>query len=74
VIKATQKGSGAPQREPMIDEETHKKMLSYYHKKQEEAKQLDEVDDGDQYMNSAWADGKQLKSQLHGQGNIKWKF
>ena len=46
----------------MIDEDTHKKMLSYYHKKQEEAKQLDEIDDGDQYMNSSWADNKQLKS------------
>lgn len=33
VIKATKKGGGAPVREPMIDEETHKKMLSYYHKK-----------------------------------------
>jgi len=31
VIKATQKGGGAPQREPMIDGDTHKKMLAYYH-------------------------------------------
>lgn len=74
VVKATQKGGGAPSREPMIDEETHKKMLSYYHKKQEEAKHLEEADDGDQYMNSAWADNNQLKRQLHGQGGIKWKF
>lgn len=36
VIKAQKKGGGAPQREPLIDEETHKKMLSFYHKKQEE--------------------------------------
>jgi hypothetical protein len=25
-------------------------------------------------MNSAWADTKQLKGSLHGQGNVKWKF
>jgi len=47
-------------------------MLSYYHKKQEEMKQL-ENDNEDQYMNSAWADNKNLKAQLHGQGDIKWK-
>lgn len=59
VIKATMKGGGAPQREPMIDPETHKKMLSYYHQKQEEAKKFDEADENaDQYMNSAWADNK----------------
>ena len=58
VIKATKKGGGAPVREAMIDEDTHKKMLAYYHKKQEEHKLLDEADEGDQYMNSAWADGK----------------
>jgi len=33
IVKATKKGGGAPQREPMIDEDTHKKMLSFYHKK-----------------------------------------
>jgi hypothetical protein len=27
VVKITKKGGGAPVREPMIDEETHKKML-----------------------------------------------
>ena len=48
-------------------------MLAFYHKKTEEAKKLDEMDDGDQYMNSAWADNKNLKAQLHGQGDIKWK-
>lgn len=58
VIKATSRGGGAPQREPMIDGETHKKMLAYYHKKQEEAKKLDEVDEGDDHMNSAWADNR----------------
>lgn len=36
VVKATKKGGGAPVREPLIDEDTHRKMLSYYHKKTEE--------------------------------------
>lgn len=38
VVKLQTVGAGAPVREPMIDEETHKKMLAYYYKKQEEAK------------------------------------
>ena len=74
VIKAQKRGSGAPSREPMIDEETHKKMLSFYHKKQEELEKLDQADDGDQYLNAKWADSNQLKAQLHGQSNVKWKF
>lgn len=74
VVKAVKKGGGAPQREPMIDNETHKKMLAFYHKKTEEAKHLEEQDDGDHYMNSAWANNKQLKSQLHGMADTKWKF
>lgn len=38
VVKAVKKGGGAPQREPLIDGDTHKKMLAFYHKKTEEAK------------------------------------
>ncbi len=57
----------------MIDPETHKKMLSFYHKKTEEQKKLEE-DNEDAYMNSAWADTHQLKGSLHGQGNIKFKY
>jgi len=74
VVKAVKKGGGAPQREPLIDNDTHKKMLSFYHKKSEEQKNLQEQDDGDHYMNSAWANNKQMKSQLHGMGDTKWKF
>lgn len=32
----TKIGSGMPAREAAIDEETYKKMISFYHKKQEE--------------------------------------
>lgn len=74
VVKAVKKGGGAPQREPLIDNETHKKMLSYYHKKTEEGKQIQEQDDGDQYMNSAWANNRNLKNELHGMKNTQFKF
>lgn len=58
IVKVTKRGGGAPQREPVIGESEHKQMLAYYHKKQEEAKKLDDGDDGDQYLNSAWADNR----------------
>jgi len=75
VVKVTNRGGGAPMREPLITDDEHKKMLSYYHKKTEEATKLDDADDGDQYLNSAWADNRQLKAQLQGiEGNIKMKF
>jgi len=45
----------------LIDHKTHVEMLSYYHKKTEEAKKLDE-DNEDDYMNSAWANPKSLKA------------
>ena len=32
VIKLQNKGSGAPVREPRVDEDTHKAMLAYYYK------------------------------------------
>ena len=73
VVKVQKRGSGAPQREPLIDPETHKKMLSFYHKKQEEQKKLED-DNEDAFMNSAWADGKQLKQSLQGTGGFKWKM
>ena len=36
VVKMQKKGQGAPVREPLIDESTHKEMLKFYHAKQEE--------------------------------------
>lgn len=73
VTKLQPKSSGAPAREPRIDEDTHKAMLSYYYKKQEEQKKL-EANDDDSYMDSQWANPKALKSQLVGGGrDISWK-
>lgn len=45
----------------MIDDKTHKEMLSFYHKKQEEQKELVNNDE-DAYLNSVWADNKGLKT------------
>jgi hypothetical protein len=74
VCRFTRKGSGAPVREPMIDKETHNKMLQFYFKKQEEVKKLEAQSD-DSYMESRWADPKGLKKSLyHGDNDIKWKF
>jgi len=72
VVKLQKPGGGAPQREPAIDEKTQKEMMSFYHKKQEELKQLQE-DDEDNYLSSAWADPRNLKNNLQGTGGIRFK-
>lgn len=72
IVKLTQTGSGAPPREPVIDKETHRQMLAYYYKKQEEAKKAEQdIDDG--YLESPWANPKGLKNDLNGVGDVKWK-
>ena len=44
-------------REPLIDQDSHKRMLAFYHKKQEEEKKM-AAENEDDYMNSAWANPK----------------
>ena len=74
IVKFTRKGSGAPVREPLIDKETHSKMLSYYYKKQEEQKKL-ENESEDSYLDSQWADPKGMQKELYMKGNdISWKY
>merc|ERR1719222_1352960 len=63
VAKLAAKTSGAPVREPRIDENTHKAMMAHYYKKQEESKKLQE-DEDDSYLDAEWANPKSLKSQL----------
>merc|ERR1711939_1091507 len=60
VAKLAPKSSGAPVREPRIDEGTHKAMLAHYYKKQEEDKKLRDNDD-DAYLDAQWANPKALK-------------
>ena len=45
-------------------------MMAWHFKRQEELKQLAEVDDDD-YLNSEWADNKQMKKNLQGLNQIK---
>lgn len=73
IAKITKFGAGAPVREPAIDTETQKQMIAWHHKKEEEAKKVMAVDDGDQYLNSPWANPRGLKNQLHGAGDIRYR-
>ncbi|VDP74312.1 unnamed protein product [Schistosoma mattheei] len=71
IAKLSKRGTGAPAREPIVNEEQQRAMMAYYYKRQEEWKKL-EADDDDCYLNSAWAEPNQLKRQFHGLTNIKW--
>jgi len=57
VAKLASRGTGVPSKEPMVDAETQKAMMSYYYKKQEEHKKLEEQNEDD-YLNSPWADSR----------------
>lgn len=70
VIKLQRKGQGPPAREPVVDAETQKAMLSWYHKKQEEEKKLAD-DDDDSHANSAWANPQSLKSHFAGVTTVR---
>ncbi len=63
LVKLTKAGSGAPVREAAIDEETKLKLMSMYHKKQEELKKI-ESNNEDDYSNSSWANPNNLKNYL----------
>lgn len=68
VAKLQRNGGGAPGREPGVSEDEKKAMMAYYFKKQEEMKLMAENSDDD-YLNSSWADPKQLQRSLRGQNN-----
>lgn len=71
VVKATKKGQSAPSREPAVDQDTQKAMMSWYYKKQEEQKKLAE-DEDDSFSGASWADSKGLKSHFAGiKGDIR---
>lgn len=73
VGKLVPRSSGAPAREPRIDDNTHKAMLSHYYKKQEENKKL-QADEDDSYLDAQWADPHALKGALVGGGRpISWR-
>jgi len=70
VAKLQKKGSGAPQREPIVSEDEQKAMIAFYHKKQQEAEHMN-LEDEDAYMHSSWANPKGLKNAFSGIGEIK---
>ncbi|KAJ3022415.1 hypothetical protein HKX48_006232 [Thoreauomyces humboldtii] len=72
IAKIQKKGQGPPLREAPVNEQTQKDMMAFYYRKQEENKKLVENDDDD-YVNSAWANSKGLKSAFSGVGDVSWK-
>jgi len=71
IVKLQKSGAGAPQREPVMNEDQQKALMAHYHKKQEEMKKL-ENDEVDAYLNSKWSDPGHLKREFQGLNNIKW--
>lgn len=72
VVKISKPGGHAPPRESALDVKTQQEMMAYWYRKQEEAKKLVE-DDDISYANSEWANPSQLKSQLSGMSNVKYR-
>ncbi|XP_066249317.1 cilia- and flagella-associated protein 298 [Euwallacea similis] len=72
ILKLSKKGEGPPGREPIMSEEDRKQLMMHAYRRQEELKKLAQ-DDEDDYMNSEWADGTNLKKSFHGLHNISWR-
>eukprot|EP00996_Jenningsia_fusiforme_P002043 NODE_2889_length_1095_cov_34.442639_g2650_i0.p1 GENE.NODE_2889_length_1095_cov_34.442639_g2650_i0~~NODE_2889_length_1095_cov_34.442639_g2650_i0.p1 ORF type:complete len:251 (+),score=57.75 NODE_2889_length_1095_cov_34.442639_g2650_i0:121-873(+) len=68
--KITSATSGAPAREPAIDQQTQKEMMAYWFKKQEEDKRLAE-DDEIAFGSSEWANPKAMKAQFQGLRDLR---
>lgn len=72
IAKLQKKGSGAPEREPVVDPELQKKLLSEYYKQQQESNKALEDEDVS-YFNREWANPAGLKKSFQGLGNISWR-
>lgn len=73
ICKLVKISDGAPaMREPIVNEKERDAMMKYYFKqRQEELKRLAENEGfEDDYLNSEWADPKQMKRSLQGISNI----
>jgi hypothetical protein len=74
IVSIHPKSSPPPVRHGRIDTETYKNILSYYQKRSETSRQL-ENDEDDSYLVSDWADSRQLKHSLSGTRNsIQWRI
>eukprot|EP01117_Protostelium_nocturnum_P019575 TRINITY_DN8523_c0_g1_i1.p1 TRINITY_DN8523_c0_g1~~TRINITY_DN8523_c0_g1_i1.p1 ORF type:complete len:282 (-),score=119.00 TRINITY_DN8523_c0_g1_i1:161-958(-) len=63
---------GPPAKDESEYTEQQKEMMSFYYKRAQEQKKLEE-DNEDSYVNSAWANPKNLKNTFNGLENISWK-
>lgn len=70
IAKLQPSSEGPPSREPVVSEDERKAMMAHYFKRQEELKKLSDADD-DEYLNSSWADPKQMKRGLQGIGDVR---
>lgn len=73
IVKLQKSGEGAPGREPVFSEAERKQMMLQAYRRQEELKKL-EQDDDDSYLDSSWSNNMNLKSQMHGIGDIKFRM
>lgn len=73
IVKIAKREEGAPGREPVITEEMRKKMMQMAYRRQEEMKKL-ELDEDDSYLDSNWADNRQMQRHVHGLDTVKFKF
>ena len=70
---------GPPPRSCPIDQAAYKNMVAFYHRREEETKQLraqaEESRDRDHYLSAEWANPRQLKDSLIGNaGRINYSF
>lgn len=72
IVKVQPRGQGAPSREPLLSEDERKKLMMAEFHRREELKKLEDEDD-DSYLNSPWADNRQLQKSFQGLANISWK-
>lgn len=72
ILKVQCRGQGAPGREPVLTEDQRKQLMVAEFKRREELKRLQE-DDDDSYLDSTWADSRQLQRSFQGLLNISWK-
>jgi len=72
VVKLSTPSLGRPAAESSLDEDARKRLMADNYRRMEELKRL-ERDADDSYLNSAWADGQELKRRFQGLSNISWK-
>ncbi|KAK8379634.1 hypothetical protein O3P69_019537 [Scylla paramamosain] len=72
IVKVQRRGVGAPAREPQLTPDQQKALMVQQFKRREELQKLEEAED-DSYLDSSWADSRQLHRSFQGLCNITWK-